>query len=206
GMATQRRLFAERLDDRRPDTLLLLEHPPTITLGKRATAADLRRSPSELARSGVAVFHVGRGGAATAHAPGQLVGYPIVRLGRGGRSVRQYVAGLEEVLCAAAARFGVAAGTRRDHPGVWVGEAKLASIGVEVHRGVSLHGFALNVDMDLAVFAAIVPCGLPELVPTDLSRACGVRVSVADAAAAVIAAWRERFGDIEEEDPNERSG
>ncbi|MGH7822675.1 MAG: lipoyl protein ligase domain-containing protein, partial [Candidatus Binatia bacterium] len=117
-----------------------------------------------------------------------------------------YVAVLEDVLREAAERFGVAAERRAGHPGLWVGESKLASIGIEVHRGVTLHGFALNVDMDLAGFSAIVPCGVPGLRTIDLSRACGAPVSIAAAAAAVVAAWRNRFGDIEEEESNERGG
>lgn len=203
AVVIQERLVAERLRDLRPDTLLLLEHPPTITLGRRAADADVRWNEKELERQAVVVRRVRRGGAATYHGPGQLVGYPIVRLGGLGRGVRDFVTRLEDVLCLAARSFQVTAGRREGLPGVWVGEAKLASIGIEVHRGVSQHGFALNVDMDLGPFAAIVPCGMPGVALTDLSRAAGARVTIADAAGAVLRAWRERFGEIAEETTDE---
>ena len=198
GLEIQDRVAAERIAETRPDTLLLVEHPPTITLGRRAVAEDVLWSPGDLVRHGISVARVGRGGQATYHGPGQLVGYPITRLSSGGRGVRNFVAGIEAVLIGAAGEFGVRAVQRSGHPGVWAGERKLASIGIEVRRGVSRHGFALNVDMDLSPFQAIVPCGTPGLVLTDLSRAAGGTITMEGASAAVLRAWRRVFGMIEE--------
>jgi len=199
ALAIQQRVAAEREACLRPDTLLLLEHPPTITLGRRAGDADVLWDASRLGRAGIAVERVGRGGRATYHGPGQLVGYPIVLLEHGGRAVRRFVAELEELLLEVSEQFGVRAAVRPAHPGIWVGDKKLASIGIEVRRGVSRHGFALNTDVDLEPFAAIVPCGMPGLELTDLSRETGTTVSVATAADAVLRAWRSRFGEMEEE-------
>jgi lipoate-protein ligase B len=199
ALAIQERVATERERDLRPDTLLLLEHPPTITLGRRASQADVLWNTCDLARAGVAIERVRRGGQATYHGPGQLVGYPIVRLSAAGRGVRRFVETLEALLVDAIGRFGVGAERLAGHPGAWIDGRKIASIGIEVRHGVSRHGFALNVDMDLSPFRAIVPCGMPGLELTDLARAARVPVDVPTATAAVVAAWRARFGAIEEE-------
>lgn len=199
GRGLQERIAAERVADARGDTLLLLEHPPTVTLGRRSDESDLVWSPADLARAGIALARAGRGGRATYHGPGQIVGYPIVRLSHGGRGVRAFVGGIEAVLIVTADSFGVRAERRAGHPGVWVGGRKLASIGIEVRRGVSRHGFALNVDVDLGPFAAIVPCGEPGLAMTDLSRACGAQVAREAAIGALLRAWARVFGALEEE-------
>lgn len=203
ALGLQERVASERSLGLRPDTLLLLEHPPTVTLGRRALDSALIGGRSELERRGIVVERVGRGGGATYHGPGQLVGYPIVELDGRGRRVRRFVEGLENALVAAVASFGVAARRSELGPGVWVRGEKIASIGIEVRRGVTRHGFALNVAMDLGPFAAIVACGTPGLRFTDLRRASGAPVTVAAAAAAVLRAWRERFGEISEEGTNE---
>ncbi len=202
ALSIQERIAAERARELRPDTLLLLEHPPTITLGRRAGAEDVLWDAERLARAGIAVERVGRGGRATYHGPGQLIGYPISRLSSHGRGVRCFVSGLEALLLDVACIFEVRASRRLGHPGIWVGDRKLASIGIEVHRGVSRHGFALNVDVDPRPFEAIVPCGIPRLEVTDLTRETHSRISIEMAARAVLAAWRLRFGEIEEEAPD----
>jgi lipoate-protein ligase B len=199
ALTIQEMIATERARGLRPDTLLLLEHPPTVTLGRRASASDLRRPGAELVHAGIAVEHVRRGGQATYHGPGQLVGYPIVRLPRGGRGVRRFVAALESTLIDAVAAFGVAVERRPQHPGAWVGDRKIASIGIEVRHGITRHGFALNVAMDLAPFSAIVPCGVPGLEMTDLSREAGTEIRVHEATAAVLQAWPRHLGTIEEE-------
>jgi lipoate-protein ligase B len=152
------------------DLLLLLEHPPVYTLGRGADAADLCGAPERL---GVPVYRVGRGGGATFHGPGQLVGYPIVRLRAGGRDVHRYVRALEAALVATCARFAVAAAAPAGQTGIWVGERKLASIGIGVRRGVAYHGVALNVSTDLSYFAHIVPCRTSGLVVTSLAQILG---------------------------------
>ncbi len=197
ALALQDRVAGERLAGLRGDALLLLEHPPTITLGRRAGAGDVLLGEAELARRGVEVVRVGRGGQATYHGPGQLVGYPIARLPRGGRSVRTFVASLEAGLIRAAGSLGVRAERHEGHPGIWVGARKLASIGLEIRRGITRHGFALNVAMDLTNFQAIVPCGVPGLVLTDLSREAGTRITLEDARRAVGRAFDADLGAID---------
>jgi lipoyl(octanoyl) transferase len=203
GLGIQRRVAEERAAGLRPDTLLLLEHPPTITLGRQAGDEDVLWDAERLARAGIGVERVGRGGRATYHGPGQLIGYAIARLSSQGRGVRRFVSRIEALLLDVAESFQVAASLRAGSPGLWVGRRKLASIGIEVRRGVSRHGFALNVDVDPRPFTAIVPCGMPGLEVTDLTLESGSRISIETAARQVLAAWRRRFGEIEEEAANE---
>jgi lipoyl(octanoyl) transferase len=155
----QRELFAARLDDRCDDTLLLLEHPPTYTLGRRAIAEDLVYDEEQRAARGISLYDVDRGGRATYHGPGQLVGYPIMGLGEQ-YDVLAYLRGLEEALIRTASDLGVSATRDPRHTGAWVGNNKLGAIGVKVTRGVTMHGFALNVTTDLSMFEGIVPCGI----------------------------------------------
>ncbi|MBI2956434.1 MAG: lipoyl(octanoyl) transferase LipB [Acidobacteria bacterium] len=166
-LALQRELVAARKAGRVPDLLLLGEHPPVITLGRNARREHVLLSEDELARRGVELHDTDRGGDVTYHGPGQLVGYPILDLSQHRRDVVWYVRALEEVLIRAARAFGIEA-TRRTAPaqkrplytGVWVGEEKLAAIGVHISRWVTSHGFAFNVTTDLSHFDLIVPCGL----------------------------------------------
>ena len=138
-------------------TLLLLEHDPVITLGRSTRPEHMPIAPEELSRRGIEVVATSRGGSATYHGPGQLVGYPVAPVRHG---VRAHVAAIARALVETLAGYGVGAQYRCDAPGVWVDGAKLASIGLHVRRGVAIHGFALNVDLDLASFDLIVPCGL----------------------------------------------
>ncbi|MFQ5837487.1 MAG: lipoyl(octanoyl) transferase LipB [Thermoplasmata archaeon] len=148
----QKRLVAERLEDAVSDILLLAEHIPTYTVGRRGSADGLEKL-------GLPVYEVERGGDVTYHGPGQLVGYPILSLPRGKLDVRAYVTDLEEVLMRTAADFDVEGG-KGPHAGLWVGSRKLASIGVAIKHYVTYHGFALNVNPDLSPFRRIRPCGL----------------------------------------------
>lgn len=193
GLALQERLADEVARGEHPGVLLLLEHPPTVTLGRRASAGDLRVAADRLDRLGVEVVRVGRGGGATVHAPGQLVGYPIVRLKAGGRAVRRFVDTLEGLLEEACLRLGIDAHRREGSPGLFAAGRKVASLGLEIRRGVVRHGFALNVDMDVSSFDWIVPCRTPGLQVTDLSRVAGRRIALADAVALVREAWTRRF-------------
>src|SRR5262245_18775509 len=170
-----------------PDVCLALEHPPTITLGKRATPAELLVPETVLAARGITCVHVERGGYATYHGPGQLVVYPIVALAPRGFGVGRFVWTLEQIMIDVAAAFGVAA--RRDPRGrgIWTARGKLGAVGIRVRDGVSLHGLALNVTTDLAGFATIVPCGVAGLQATSLAME-DARVTleqVATAAAAI---------------------
>ena len=181
-----------------PETLFLLEHEPVITLGRNATAADVLFSPAELARRGIAVVETDRGGKVTYHGPGQLVGYPVVNLHPDRRDVRRYVRDLEEVLLRALAAFGIR-GERSNAPervtSVWVGNDKIAAIGVHIARWVSTHGFALNVTNEpLANFAGIVPCGISDGGVTTMERVLGRPPDFEEVAGAVAAAFADVFG------------
>ena len=156
----QRRLVDERRDGLRPDTLVLVEHPPVYTLGRRAQAGNVLLDDAALAAAGIDVVEVDRGGDVTYHGPGQLVAYPVLRLA-GTRDVVDHVRTLEAAAIRAVASLGVTAGRREGLTGVWVGREKLVAIGVRVAAGgITSHGLALNVDPDLSHFGGIVPCGL----------------------------------------------
>lgn len=173
------------------DVLVLLEHEPVITLGRGARAENLLQNPAALARQGVQVVECGRGGDVTWHGPGQLVGYPIVDLAARGRDLHRYLRDLEAVLIGVLATFGLAGERVAGKTGVWVGDAKIASIGVAVRRWVAWHGFALNVAADLAGFDAIVPCGLQGVRMTSLAAELGRPVALAAVEEAVIAAFTD---------------
>ncbi|MDP9266156.1 MAG: lipoyl(octanoyl) transferase LipB [Chloroflexota bacterium] len=155
------------------DVLLLLEHPPVVTLGRSATEANLRASPALLAARGVELFEAERGGDITFHGPGQLVGYPIVNL-RGHRpDLHWYLRQVEAVLIHALGSIGIAAERSEGRTGVWTGGRKIASIGVHARDWVTWHGFALNVSTDLSYFDLIVPCGLSGVTMTSVAQELG---------------------------------
>lgn len=150
--------------------LLLLEHPHTYTLGARGDTGHLLIDEDRLDLLGATVKRTDRGGDITYHGPGQLVGYPIVDLRRWHEGPRWYVHSLEQVLIETLAEFGVSGRREQGRPGVWAGDSKIAAIGVRVSRGITSHGFALNVDPDLEYFSHIVPCGLPDVTVTSMAR------------------------------------
>jgi lipoate-protein ligase B len=173
ALELQHRYAEARADDRIGDTLLLLEHPLCYTRGRRTPPGELTLPEAWYHERGIDIVDVDRGGKVTHHAPGQLVGYPIMRVAR----ARDHVARIENALVAALADEGIAARGGMDEDvtrtGVWVGEAKIASIGVHVSRGVTTHGFALNVDNDLEPWSWIVPCGLPDVRTTSVAEVSG---------------------------------
>ena len=171
----QAQLVERRKQGLIPDQLLLLEHPPVITLGVRTRndRSHVLESEAALAARGVGLFETGRGGDVTYHGPGQLVGYPIVDLKPDRCDVHRYVRDLEEVLIRAVDAFGVRAGRIEGLTGIWVGDQKLAAIGVRISRWVTSHGFALNVNTDLSHFGLIVPCGITDKGVTSLERLLG---------------------------------
>lgn len=173
--------------------LILLEHPPVYTLGARARAEHLLFDASRFAALGAEVHETDRGGDVTFHGPGQLVGYPIIDLRSYGQGPVWYVRSLEQALIDALASFGIVAGRSEGRPGVWVGEEKIASIGVRVSRGVTKHGFALNVNTDLAYFDHIVPCGLPGVRVTSMERLTGERFEMTAVTEEVASALARTF-------------
>ncbi len=191
----QNRLVEARKRDEIPDQLLLLEHPPVITVGVsgRQHREHLLAGPDELARRGVELADVPRGGDITYHGPGQLVGYPILDLKPDRCDVHRYVRDLEETLIRAVARFGVAAGRVDGLTGIWVGTDKLGAIGVRLSRWVTSHGFALNVATELDAFDLIVPCGIEGRGVTSLERLLGRLPPWTDVETAVAEELASRF-------------
>lgn len=174
----QKRLAAARAAGAIGDQLLLLEHPPVLTLGRQADASHVLAPPALLAERGIELIRVERGGEVTYHGPGQLVAYPIVHLADRGLLLRPFVRALEAALADTCASFGVVAGRRDGHPGCWVDPAgplprKIGALGIRVERGVAYHGVALNVDVDLRDFDLIEPCGMPGLASTSIAACLG---------------------------------
>jgi lipoate-protein ligase B len=187
SLVEMRALRAARRHGRIPDTLVLVEHPPVITVGVQGREGDVLPE-------GIPVFDVERGGKSTYHGPGQLVGYPIVDLTPRGRDVRRYVRDVEEVVIRALAEVSLPAGRVEGQRGVWVeGRRKIASVGIAVEEWVTFHGFALNVDTDLSVFRSFRPCGLSGEVMTSVSRERGSPAPVDELRGPVVRAWESVF-------------
>jgi lipoyl(octanoyl) transferase len=191
---TQKRLEAARQEERIPDVLLLLEHPPVYTKGRRSDPAELPMGEDWYRMQGIEIAETDRGGRVTYHGPGQLVAYPIVSLRPYGDDVHLYVRNLERVMIDSLAAHRVEAGLREGLTGVWVGERKIGSIGVHVNRGVTTHGLAVNVSNDLQPFEWIVPCGIDHCQVTSLTREHGAEQDP-DEFATTLA---ERFGEVYE--------
>ncbi len=202
GLALQRLHGQARAEQRVPDTLLLLQHPPVLTLGRGAHPENILVAPEELGRLGVTVHQTNRGGDVTYHGPGQLVGYPILKLMPGRQDVRRYVRDLEEVLIRTLARYGLKAGRIPKWTGVWLGSEgspdarKIAAIGVHLSRWQTSHGFALNVSPELSHFSWIVPCGIQEAGVTSLSRELGRDVDMAEVEQALCEEFFDVFGAV----------
>lgn len=202
GLKLQAELVEQRRAGSIPDTLLLLEHPPVITLGvkTRIGPKHIVATPEQLSDEGVTVHETGRGGDVTYHGPGQLVGYPILDLAAPHdprKDVHHYVRDIEEVLIQTAASFGIDARRVAGLTGVWVGpegrEEKLAAIGIRISRWITSHGFALNVSTNLNHFNLIVPCGIVDHGVTSLEKLLGRPVSMTDAEDATAAAFARVF-------------
>jgi lipoate-protein ligase B len=192
--ALQGDLVERRKRDEIPDQLLLLEHPHVITLGRAANRANVLADDVTRARLGVELFETGRGGDVTYHGPGQLVGYPIIKLLPGHQDIRRYVRNIQEVLVRSARDFGVESEPRGgDHVGVWVGDDKLAAIGVRISRWVTMHGFAFNVATDLNYFQLIIPCGIRGHGVTSLQKLLGRPVDMVAVARSVTRHFGEVF-------------
>src|SRR5215212_10854409 len=174
------------------DQLLLLEHPPVITLGRGGEMTNLLATSEVLRAQGVRFFETTRGGDITYHGPGQIVGYPILHLGEGNRDVRKYVTKLEEVLIRTVAEYGITAERLEGKRGIWVGRNKIAAIGVRIARWVTSHGWALNVTTNLDHFRLITPCGLRGTGVTSIERETGRRVPL-DEVREVMA---KHFGEV----------
>ncbi|MCD6337439.1 MAG: lipoyl(octanoyl) transferase LipB [Candidatus Marinimicrobia bacterium] len=171
-------LHDRRIENKIPDTLLLLEHPHVFTLGRHAQEGNVVWNENELNRHQVEVRKVDRGGDVTYHGPGQLVGYPIIKLEDRGLSPRRLVAWVEKLIIGTVASYGIAAYVHPQYPGVWVGDAKICAIGMRIKEKVSYHGFALNVSTDLSYFNGIVPCGIHDKSVCSLSSILGKKIDI----------------------------
>jgi lipoyl(octanoyl) transferase len=195
ALELQRQLVEARRTNAVPDTLLLLEHPPVVTLGVHRGGGrhHILATPQRLADLGVQVHETGRGGDVTYHGPGQIVGYPIVDLRPDRCDVHRYVRDLEEVLIRSARDFGIDAGRIAGLTGVWAGAEKLAAIGVRISRWITSHGFAFNVATNLDHFRLIVPCGISDRGVTSLQRLLAEPPSIAEVQAAMVGHFAEVF-------------
>lgn len=193
ALALQENLVAEkRANHTLSDELLLLEHEPVYTIGRTPDQSSLRGG----ARLPHPLFSINRGGQATYHGPGQLIGYPIIDLRQYGQDLHRYLRWLEALLIETLAEVGIAATTRLGLTGVWLGDRKIASIGVGVRHWITMHGFALNVCGDLTPFDQIVPCGITNVTMTSIERETGTERSVADVASRVGKIALRRINDL----------
>jgi len=194
ALALQKELVAQRRDGRIPDQLLLLEHPHVITLGSSSHREHILIDDAERALLGIELFESGRGGDVTYHGPGQLVGYPIFDLKPDRCDVHRYVRDIEEALIRALRTFDLSASRKTGLSGVWIADQKIAAIGVRVSSGwITSHGFALNVNTQLAFFDAIIPCGIRDHGVTSMQRALAHDITVTDVNDAVIHAFTDVF-------------
>jgi lipoate-protein ligase B len=215
----QRELVKLRQAQRIPDTLLLVEHEPVITLGRRGNTANILSSPEQLASQGIKIHRVERGGDVTYHGPGQLVGYPVIDLAARKIGVRQFVDLLEETIILTLVDFDIRAGRESQHRGVWVEDLKVAALGVAVKRWVSFHGFALNVSPNLDHFCHLNPCELGHEQVTSMARLLAKAPSMAGVTHKLVSKfvelfpgeWHEVlpaevFGRVQAEDETARAG
>lgn len=197
ALELQRALVEERLADRRPDTLVLLEHEPVYTIGRSGRESHWGGDERNLRQTGYPVHRVERGGSITYHGPGQLVGYPILRLGDVCAGPKAYMRALEEVVIRTLAEWGIA-GQRLDKlTGVWVGPGggmKIAALGVRIVRGITMHGFALNVMLDVTPFRRIVPCGIADCRVTSMAEVLGRPLEVSLVRRRIAEVFAELFG------------
>lgn len=195
GLELQAELVRQRRDGEIADTLLLLQHPHVITLGSGTHPENILLDEETRRARGIELFNAGRGGDVTYHGPGQLVGYPILDLKPGRCDLHRYLRDLEEVLIRVLADFDLTAGRRGGMTGVWVGDRKLAAIGVRVSSGwITSHGFALNVTTDLAFFDAIIPCGIQDYGVGSLEAELGRPIAMEEVEERVIQHFAATFG------------
>lgn len=196
AFARQTQLVQQRLRGEGVDTLVLVEHPPTVTMGRRASQGDLHYPEAFYAEQGVSLQRINRGGLATAHEPGQLVAYPVIALKK--RDLRWYADQLLHAVIDLLADYGLSAALKPGEPGVWVDGRKICSFGIALKRWIASHGIALNLNNSLTTFELIVPCGQPQETVTSLARELGSCVSMAEAKGRFV----EHFCATFDYDPN----
>jgi len=188
----QKRLIQQRADNKIQDTLLLLEHTPTITIGKSGKLENVLVSQEFLARENISLLFVDRGGDVTYHGPGQLVAYPIIDLRQRGKDLHRYIRDLEEVIIMTLTNFSIKASRDESHPGVWVEGKAIAAIGIKMMSWVTMHGLALNINPELEHFSLINPCGFPNIRVTSMSKLLAQDVPMEP----VIATFQKKFSEV----------
>lgn len=189
----QKIIHEKRVNEELPNTLLLVEHNPVITMGKSGQESNVLFPVEFLKEKGVDFYHIERGGDATYHGPGQLVGYPIFNVRDGLAGIKPFINGMEEAIIATLRGFGIDGYKKKDMIGVWTEKGKICSIGVAVKKWVSFHGFALNVNTDLSYFDLIVPCGLKNVEMTSMQRILGKEVPMNDVKKGIVRSFGEIF-------------
>ncbi len=190
----QKKLHDLRVRGEIPDVFILVEHNPVITIGRNAGFDNLKVPPEALREKGVELYKIERGGDVTYHGPGQLVGYPIFYIRQALAGIKGFIRNMEKALIKAVSHFGIEATVKEGLPGIWVGNDKLAAIGVAVKRWVTFHGFALNVNTDLSYFDLIVPCGLRDKGVTSMEKLLGRKVDMDEVKMRVREAFEEVYG------------
>lgn len=189
----QKELLEKRVNGQIADTLLLLEHPPTITVGKAGKLENVLASQTELASAGVSLILTDRGGDVTYHGPGQIVGYPILDLRERNRDVHRYVHHLEEMLIRTLADYSIKSERDPSHAGVWVNDEEIAALGLRIHKWITMHGFALNVNTDLNHFSLINPCGFTNKTATSMARLLGYQLSTGEVTRRLLSYFADVF-------------
>ncbi|MFO7962383.1 MAG: lipoyl(octanoyl) transferase LipB [Desulfobacterales bacterium] len=193
AFSLQNKLQSMRIKGDFPDTLLLLEHPPTLTLAKGTDRQNILVSTAVLEQKGVAVFPTDRGGSITLHGPGQIVGYPILHLNRWGNDIHRYIRNLEQVVIRSLGAYTLEGRRDDEHVGVWIENEKIAAIGVKVKKWVTKHGFALNVNTDLSYFDLIHPCGISDKGVTSMKKKLNRHLNMDEVAGVVIREFSSVF-------------
>ncbi|MBI5809551.1 MAG: lipoyl(octanoyl) transferase LipB [Ignavibacteriales bacterium] len=190
----QKEIFDKRIDDKTDDAFFLLEHPHTYTLGKVARIENLLMNDSQLKELGISVYEIDRGGDITYHGPGQIVGYPIINLKNWKEDTHEYLRSLEQVIINVCKEYGLETERKTNYTGVWIGERKIAAIGIKISRWVTMHGFAFNINTDLNFFNGIIPCGIKEKGVTSLSKELGNEISIQEVKEKLVNQFKIIFG------------
>ncbi len=201
----QNNLFNSRNQKEIDDTLLLLEHPHTYTLGKTADRKNLIAEDKFLVQNKISVYDIDRGGDITYHGPGQIVGYPIIDLTGWQEDSHKYLRALEEVIIKTCTEYNITANRNKEYTGVWVGDKKIAAIGIKVSRWITMHGFAFNVNTDLSLFDGIIPCGIKDKNVTSLQNELGITIYIYEVKSIILKNFTEVFeySPAEKNEPDE---
>jgi lipoate-protein ligase B len=190
----QKSVFNKRLSGEIPDTFFMLEHPHTYTLGKVAEKENLISNDDQLKELGISVYEIDRGGDITYHGPGQIVGYPIINLKDWKEDTHEYLRGLEEIMIQTCAHYGISSERNSKYTGVWIGNRKIAAIGIKVSRWITMHGFAFNVNTDLNYFGGIIPCGIKDKDVTSLQRELNKQLDIQEVKEVLLQNFKKYFG------------